>query len=83
MAVTSPRKCRLSMKKGSDAMPKITLKAARVNAGLTQQEVANELDVALSTVRNWENGTTMPKLPYFVKLCQLYNMPMDSIFFEN
>ena len=54
MAVTSPRKCRLSMKKGSDAMPKITLKAARVNAGLTQQEVANELDVALSTVRNWE-----------------------------
>lgn len=64
-------------------MPKITLKAARVNAGLTQQEVANQLDVALSTVRNWENGTTTPKLAYFVKLCQLYNMPMDGIFFEN
>ena len=64
-------------------MPKITLKAARVNAGLTQQEVANELNVALSTVRNWETGTTMPKLSYFVKLCQLYNMPMDGIFFEN
>ncbi len=64
-------------------MPKITLRAARVNAGLTQQEVADELGVALSTVRNWENGTTTPKLPYFVQLCQIYNIPMDGIFFDN
>lgn len=62
-------------------MPKITLKAARVNAGLTQQDVADKLDVALSTVRNWETGVTTPKLAHFVKLCQLYDMPMDGIFF--
>lgn len=64
-------------------MPKITLKAARVNAGLTQQDVAKELNVAISTVRNWENGVTTPRLAYFVQLCKLYNMPMDGIFFED
>ncbi len=64
-------------------MTKITMKAARVNAGLTQQDVANELDVAPSTVRNWESGVTTPKLAHFVRLCQLYKVPMDGIFFEN
>ena len=64
-------------------MPKLTLKAARVNAGYTQQGVADNMHVALSTVRNWENGTTSPKISQFVKLCRLYNTPMDGIFFED
>lgn len=64
-------------------MPKLTLKAARVNAGYTQHDVADNMHVALSTVRNWENGTTSPKLSQFVKLCRLYNTPMDCIFFED
>lgn len=64
-------------------MPKLTLKAARVNAGYTQQDVADNMHVALSTVRNWENGTTSPKISQFVKLCHLYNTPMDGIFFED
>ena len=63
-------------------MPKITLKAARVNAGYTQQEVAEQLNVAISTVRNWENDVTTPKLSLFVQLCKLYQIPMDVIFFK-
>ena len=62
-------------------MDKITLKAARVNAGLTQEAVAKELNVAQTTVRNWESGVTEPKLTQFVELCRIYNVSCDSIFF--
>ena len=62
-------------------MPKITMKAARVNAGLTQAEAASKIGIAQSTLKNWENGTTCPKSPYFMKLCEVYNVPCDSIFF--
>lgn len=37
-------------------MPKITLKAARVNAGLTQGQMADRLGVSLRTVVAWETG---------------------------
>lgn len=63
-------------------MPKITMKAARVNAGLTQAEAANRIGVATSTLKNWENGLTCPKIPYFMKLCKVYEVPCDSIFLE-
>lgn len=63
-------------------MGKITLKAARVNAGMSQREVAEELHVAQTTVRNWENGKTDPKLGQFMKMCSLYKVSSDSIFFD-
>jgi transcriptional regulator with XRE-family HTH domain len=63
-------------------MPKMTLKSARVNAGLKQIEVAEELGVAVSTVRNWEKGITFPKQPVINMLCQLYNVPYDYIDFD-
>ena len=37
-------------------MPKITLKAARVNAGMTQDEAAGFLGKTKQTIVNWENG---------------------------
>lgn len=63
-------------------MSKITLKAARVNAGLTQEDVAEKMGVAVTTVRNWEKGNTDPKLSQFVMLCEIYGVSYDSIFFE-
>lgn len=63
-------------------MSQITLKAARVNAGLTQTDVAAILGVAVSTVRNWENGTTFPKQPAIEKMCELYGVSYDNIKFN-
>lgn len=63
-------------------MPKITLAAARKNAELTQAQVAEALNVARSTIRNWEKGITFPKQPMIEKMCELYNVPYDYIRFE-
>ena len=62
-------------------MSKITLRAARVNAKLTQKDVADSLGVSVSTVKNWENGITFPKQPQIEQLCNLYTIAYDCINF--
>lgn len=61
--------------------PKITLEAARVNAGLQQKDAADALNVTPSTLRNWENGVTSPTMEKANELAKLYNYPLDYIFF--
>lgn len=63
-------------------MPTMTLKAARVNAGYSQAQVANILDISLSTVKNWESGKTFPKQPMIERLCELYGVAYDYIKFK-
>lgn len=62
-------------------MPKMSLKAARVNAKLTQAQVAEALEIAPSTLRNWEKGITFPKQPEIEKLCNLYGVNYDQVNF--
>lgn len=63
-------------------MPQITLKAARVNAGLTQSEVAGKLKISTGTLKNWEKGKTFPKQPQIEALCELYSVTYDNLFFN-
>lgn len=60
---------------------KITLKAARINAGLKQIDVANKLSVNITTISNWESGKTKPSIENFRKLCELYKWPENCIKF--
>lgn len=62
-------------------MPKITLKAARVNAGYTQKEAAKELNVSNKTLLNWEKGISFPKADKVEKICVLYGVAYDNIIF--
>ena len=39
---------------------KIDVKALRLRLGLTQEDVARKLGLALSTVSKWEQGVTSP-----------------------
>lgn len=61
-------------------MPRISLEAARVNAGLTQKELANILGISNSTVINWEKGNTEPSISQLKKISELSGIPMDFIF---
>ena len=63
-------------------MPQITLKAARVNAGLTQAVVAKKLNISVGTLKNWEKGKTFPKQPQIEALCKLYSVSYDNLFFD-
>lgn len=62
---------------------KISLAAARVNAGLTQEDVVKMLKITKNTLVSWEKGTSEPKISQARELSKLYNMPLDVIFFTN
>lgn len=61
--------------------PRISLEAARVNAGLQQQEAAEKLGITPNTLRSWERGDTAPGYPKAEEISKLYNYPLDYIFF--
>ena len=58
----------------------ISLAAARVNAGMTQEDVAREMHVSKQTIVNWEQGKVMPKFATLNTLSSLYKIPADNIF---
>lgn len=58
----------------------ISLKAARVNAGFTQLEVAKRLKKNKQTIVNWESGKTAIDAGNFTALCLLYGVGKDDIF---
>lgn len=62
---------------------RISLAAARVNAGLTQEDVAKKLNVGKQTVVSWEKGETEPKISQGMALSALYKIPLDFIFFAD
>ena len=62
-------------------MFKISLEAARVNAGLDQKSAAKELGVSSKTLCNWENYITFPNSVQITKICELYHAPYDAINF--
>lgn len=62
---------------------KISLAAARVNAGMTQAEVAKILHKTPQTIVNWENGRSLIDMANFTVLCELYKIPQSFIFVPN
>lgn len=62
-------------------MKKITLSAARVNAGYSQKQAAKLLDISNKTLCNWEKGNTFPEQPMIEKLCNLYGVTYDMLNF--
>lgn len=60
---------------------KVTLKAARINAGLTQNEAALKLNVSKDSVSNWERGKTYPDIPVLKRIEKLYGVDYKDIIF--
>jgi DNA-binding XRE family transcriptional regulator len=58
----------------------ISLAAARVNADMTQDDVAKAMKIGKQTVVNWEKGVTEPKISQIRQLSKLYDMPIENIF---
>ena len=62
-------------------MVAITLKAARVNVGLTQGEAAEKLGISEETLRAYENYKRFPNVPIIKKIETLYNLSYNDILF--
>lgn len=62
-------------------MFKITLAAARVNAGLSQKQAAELLGVSNKTLCKWEIGTAFPTTEKVALICEVYGCPIDVLIF--
>lgn len=60
--------------------PKITLAAARVNAGMTQDKAAEALNISKETLSNYERGKSVPNWDMVRKIESVYDFPSDFIF---
>ncbi|MFR8332165.1 MAG: helix-turn-helix domain-containing protein [Oscillospiraceae bacterium] len=59
---------------------KMTLKAARINAGLTQEQVREKTGIARSTLTRWEHGKSSLQVRDLATLCELATgVPMECI----
>lgn len=61
-------------------MPKITAKAARVNADLTLKQAAARLGITYQTLSTLENDEDKITLGLAKKMSKIYQIPMDFIF---
>ena len=60
----------------------ISLAAARVNAKLTQDDVAKLMKVSKNTIVNWEHGKVIPKAAQLKMYCEIVDIPQDYIFLQ-
>lgn len=51
----------------------------REDKDLTQQEVADTLNMYLTTYRRYENGEREPPFYFIIELAKLYNVSIDYI----
>lgn len=61
-------------------MAKISMNAARVNAGFTQEEIAEKLGISRQTYASWETGKTEMKIAHFIAFCQVTGFSTDDVF---
>lgn len=62
-------------------MIKISLKAARINAGLTLLKAAKTIGVGKDTLIRWERNPDIVQPRYQKRISETYHMPIDNIFF--
>ena len=62
-------------------MFKISLEAARRNAGLSQKDAAKALKISNTTLGKWERGESFPTADKIPKICELYNVHYDNLNF--
>lgn len=57
----------------------LKLKEARMKEGLTQEYVAEIIQVSRQTISNWENEKSYPDIVSVIKLSDLYNVSLDQL----
>lgn len=58
---------------------KENLRMLREKDGITQEQLAEQLDVSRQTISKWESGASMPELEKLVQLTELFGCTMDGL----
>jgi transcriptional regulator with XRE-family HTH domain len=62
-------------------MVKITLKACRVNCGMTLKQASQHFGIHYETLSNYENDSTNVPRTFLIKIESVYGIPNENIFF--
>ena len=63
-------------------MEKLTLRAARINKGLTMREAAEIVNISDRSIANYESGKRKPRIDTLIRLANAYGMTLDQIKWE-
>ena len=55
------------------------LQFIRAQAGITQEQLAEQLDVSRQSVSKWESGASFPEMDTLLRICDLYNVNLDTL----
>ncbi|WMJ85459.1 helix-turn-helix transcriptional regulator [Anaerocolumna sp. MB42-C2] len=62
-------------------MAGMSLKALRVNKGLTQAQAAEKLEISKDTLSNYERGKSFPDVPVIRRIETVYGVGYNDIIF--
>lgn len=62
-------------------MVEVTLKAARVNKGLTQEEAAKLIGVSADVISNWERQVSFPDVLQLKVIERVYGVDYQHLIF--
>lgn len=60
----------------------MTLRAARINRGLSREEAAERIGVSASTIGNYERGTSFPNVPVLRRIEEVYGVAYENLVFQ-
>ena len=55
------------------------LQFIRAQAGVTQEQLAERLDVTRQSVSKWEGGQSFPEMDTLLRICDLYDVNLDTL----
>ena len=55
------------------------LQYIRAQAGVTQEQLAEQLEVSRQSVSKWESGASFPEMDTLLRICDLYDVNMDTL----
>lgn len=55
------------------------MKKLRTSRGLTQEQVAQKLNVSRQTISSWENNRNLPDLEMVVLIARIFNISLDNL----
>lgn len=55
------------------------LKKARLDSGMTQEKLAEKINVSRQTISNWENEKSYPDIISVIEISNLYSISLDLL----